>query len=186
MTNAKKSSLKKKKLVTDLKLLTPNCKKMYAEYRKSCKLLSFNRKCRRSLKFSKNQNFEEKIRAMNPFALKLFKIQIEMCTKKKKARRYTLDEKLIALAILKQGPKCYRFLQKIFILPSVSTLKKLISKVNLEAGINPVIFECLKEEVCYFVSLFLYTLSYCYYKCASMYVCYTFSNKYSTNLDETS
>ncbi|CAH2062492.1 unnamed protein product, partial [Iphiclides podalirius] len=65
----------------------------------------------------------------------------------KKGRRFTLEDKLLALAIMKQGPRCYKFLQRIFILPSATTLKKLVKKLNVQPGLNPQIFECIKNEV---------------------------------------
>lgn len=74
-------------------------------------------------------------------------MQVKLCTKAKGGRRFTLDEKMIGLAIYKQSPKSYNFLKKIFILPSKTTLKKMISHLDIEAGINPQIFGLLKDQV---------------------------------------
>lgn len=74
-------------------------------------------------------------------------MQIQQCTRHTKGRRYTDEEKLIALSIMKQSPKCYRFLQRIFILPSKNTLNRMITTLNVEAGVNTQIFEAVKKEV---------------------------------------
>lgn len=128
--------------------LTPKCKLIYNEYRKSRKLISYTRRAKRALRFNKEHSFEDTVRGMNSLARKIFSMQVKMCTTKPKGRRFTLEEKLIALSILKQGPKSYRFLQKIFILPSESTLKKLVAKLNVTTGINQQIFNAMKDEVC--------------------------------------
>lgn len=58
-----------------------------------------------------------------------------------------MDEKVICLSIMKQSSKCYRFLSKIFILPSKSTLNEMIANLIIEPGINPQVFNLLKKEV---------------------------------------
>lgn len=70
----------------------------------------------RALRFSKEKAFEKLTYGMNPLAKKIMWMQISQCTKKAKGRRFTEEEKLIALSIMKQSPKCYRFLHKIFFL----------------------------------------------------------------------
>lgn len=135
--------------VSKVEALTPKCRNLYNEYRKSRKLLSFMRRAKKALQFSKVHSFEEMASGMNPLAKTMLMMQLKLYKKKEKARRFTLDEKLIALSILKQGPKSYRFLQKIFVLPSTTTLKKMVSKLNIDSGINIQIFESIKEEVCF-------------------------------------
>lgn len=100
------------------------------------------------MKLSDEETFEKLTEKMNPVSKKLLWMQINQCTKNVKGRRFSDDEKLIALAILKQSPKCYRFLrEKLLILPSKCTLNKMIGRLDVEAGINPQIFEALKQEV---------------------------------------
>ncbi|XP_050663944.1 uncharacterized protein LOC126964709 [Leptidea sinapis] len=72
---------------------------------------------------------------------------IKQCTKKASGRRFSDEEKLISMAIMKQSPKCYRFLHKIFILPSKYTLNKMIAELNIEAGINAQIFEAISQFI---------------------------------------
>ncbi|XP_041968614.1 uncharacterized protein LOC121725650 isoform X1 [Aricia agestis] len=63
-------------------------------------------------------------------------LQFREHKKEKKGRRFTLEEKIVALTIFKQSPKGYRFLRKIFILPSRQILIKLINTADINAGIN--------------------------------------------------
>ncbi|XP_041970025.1 uncharacterized protein LOC121726617 [Aricia agestis] len=127
--------------------LTPNCARLYHEFAKSRKQLRFSVRARRALKFSKEMSFEKLTANMNPLAKKMMWMQIKQCPKKMKGRRFTDEEKLISLAIMKQSPKCYKFLHKIFILPSKHTLNKMIAKLNIESGVNSHIMEAVKKEV---------------------------------------
>jgi len=74
-------------------------------------------------------------------------------------RRFTLEEKLIALSIMKKSLKSYKFFQRIFILPSGTTLKKMVQKLKVEHEINQQIFESIKEEVKVNKLLILSTIS---------------------------
>uniref|UniRef100_A0A2H1WNY7 SFRICE_013393 n=1 Tax=Spodoptera frugiperda TaxID=7108 RepID=A0A2H1WNY7_SPOFR len=57
-----------------------------------------------------------------------------------------LDEKNVALSILKQSPKGYRFFRKLFILPAPQTLVNLIQQSNLRPGLNRNIFSQLQKK----------------------------------------
>ncbi|KAL0870915.1 hypothetical protein ABMA27_004745 [Loxostege sticticalis] len=102
---------------------------------------------KRALKFSKTENFEKLTCNMNPIARKILWMQVHLCTKKTKGRRFTDEEKMIALAIMKQSPRSYKFLRRIFILPSGRTINKLISNLKVDSGINSQIFRAIKTEV---------------------------------------
>ncbi|XP_063821363.1 uncharacterized protein LOC135071511 [Ostrinia nubilalis] len=138
---------RKKRLIRNFEQLTPKCKQLYKIFKKSKRQLNYNVRAKRALAFSKKNNFEEMTKNMNPIAKKMFAMQINICTKAKKGRRFKLEEKLIALSIYKQSPKAYRFLQKIFILPSNTTLKKLIAGLDIKTGINKQLFAVIKDEV---------------------------------------
>lgn len=137
----------KRRLIKNVKALTPRCKLLYNEYKKVRNQKDYNTRVKRALAFSKSECLEEVLNKMNPLSRKVLSMQMKLCMKKKMARRFTTEEKLIALSIYKQGPKCYKFLQKIFILPSKSTLKNLISQLNIGTGINPQIFDLIKNQV---------------------------------------
>lgn len=125
-------------------------------YQKIIQVRSQLSKCRRmvkkqsaSLKAAKKLTsspaFVSAINKMPNTAKILTMLQFREIKKKDKGRRFSLNEKIIALSILKQGPKCYRFLRKIFILPAPQTLSKLINQANVKPGINKKIFHQIKE-----------------------------------------
>lgn len=72
-------------------------------------------------------------------------MQIRNVLKGKGGRRFTENEKNLALAIYKRSPTTYRFLTDIFILPSVSTIKRNLGRIELDTGINSNISQLLKE-----------------------------------------
>ncbi|XP_046141602.1 uncharacterized protein LOC123987764 [Osmia bicornis bicornis] len=61
-------------------------------------------------------------------------------------RRFTEEEKVLALSIYKQSPKAFRYLSKLFLLPSIETLRKLLSHIPLRAGICDNVFRELEER----------------------------------------
>lgn len=64
--------------------------------------------------------------------------------KKPNARRFTLDDKIFALSLLKASGKAYRLLSKVFSLPSKKTLGNLLNKIPLKPGIQKHLFEALR------------------------------------------
>lgn len=143
-----KASSSRQRLINKSSELTPLCKRIYKEFKKAKKQLSFQKRAKNYLKFCHESSFEKLTQRLNPCAKKFLKMQVGLCTKKKNARRYTTEEKIIALSIMKQSPKCYKFLSKIFILPSKSTLNALIAQLIIEPGVNPQVFNLIKKEVC--------------------------------------
>jgi len=73
--------------------------------------------------------------------------QLETCKHKPKGRRYTLEDKILALSIMKHSPKGCRFLQSIFNLPSRSQLTQLLQKIEVEPGFNEMLFNELQPAV---------------------------------------
>ncbi|XP_063893149.1 uncharacterized protein LOC135117605 [Helicoverpa armigera] len=65
--------------------------------------------------------------------------------KKEKRPAFHIRGKIVALTILKQSPKGYRFLRKIFILPSRQILIKLINMADINAGINKNLMAQIKK-----------------------------------------
>lgn len=55
-----------------------------------------------------------------------------------------MDDKLFALSLMKQSPKCYRLLRKVFALASRRTLVDLLNKLPFVCGINPQIIKALR------------------------------------------
>lgn len=73
-------------------------------------------------------------------------MQLRECRKNKMARRFTLEEKLMALLMMKHSPKEYKLLETMFALPSKRTLHRLSEKITVTPGLNPQIFEHLKYK----------------------------------------
>ncbi|CAK1588633.1 unnamed protein product, partial [Parnassius mnemosyne] len=71
-------------------------------------------------------------------------VQFREYKKKSKGRRFSTEEKILALTMMKQSPKAYRFLRKMFILPSPQILLKMLNRCTLRPGINKNIFSQLK------------------------------------------
>ncbi|XP_048519339.1 uncharacterized protein LOC109543340 [Dendroctonus ponderosae] len=71
------------------------------------------------------------------------------CSKSKgsKGRRWTFDDKIMALAIYKKSPKCYRMLQKFVWLLSKKTLLSMLGKVPFHVGINEHLFSHINESI---------------------------------------
>lgn len=63
------------------------------------------------------------------------------------ARRFTLEDKLTALALMKQSPKGYKLLENMFALPNKRTLHRVSEKLAYEPGLNPQIFQHLKNKI---------------------------------------
>lgn len=78
---------------------------------------------------------------LNKQAQTFLLMQLKQVQKSKMARRFTLDEKLLALLLLKQSPKGYKLMEKMFTLPNKRTLMRLSEKVSMEPGLNIQIFD---------------------------------------------
>lgn len=65
--------------------------------------------------------------------------------KKPRGRRWSIEDKAVALSIYKRSPKAYRLLQCFMSLPSKSTLLLLLSSVPMNTGICNSIFEHLQK-----------------------------------------
>jgi hypothetical protein len=66
---------------------------------------------------------------------------------KPRGRRFTVNDKILALSIYKHSGRGYRFLSKIFSLPSRKVLTKMLNKIPFQTGINESIFNHLKKRV---------------------------------------
>ncbi|XP_041968587.1 uncharacterized protein LOC121725635 isoform X2 [Aricia agestis] len=137
----------RKRIIHKIKDLTPTAKCIYQEYQRAKRQKDFYKRAKRALAFTKEQLFEKLTNDMNPYARKIMNMQIKLCNKNKKGRRFTNEEKLLALCIMKQSPKGYKFLHNIFILPSRSTLNNMVSKFNIQTGICPQLFKLMKEKM---------------------------------------
>lgn len=63
-------------------------------------------------------------------------MQLRLARKNKMARRFSFQDKLFALALMKQSPKGYKLLENIFALPTKRTLARLSERIVFECGVN--------------------------------------------------
>ncbi|KAJ8913343.1 hypothetical protein NQ315_008733 [Exocentrus adspersus] len=122
--------------------LTPRCKVFYKKVTEWSKA---NANMQRKI-----NSFQERLRnaetALNsPLISYLPKYQVRTQTQAPKSRRFSLEEKIISLSLLKAGGRGYRLLSKVFCLPSRRTLSNLANRLRFKAGLNEHLFDSLKE-----------------------------------------
>ncbi|XP_045458480.1 uncharacterized protein LOC123668832 [Melitaea cinxia] len=84
---------------------------------------------------------------LSPEAKTFFEMMVRESHKNPKGRRFSLDEKILALSLYKPSPKAYKILSKICVLPKRTTLNKLMKKIFLLPGYNDIIFDNLKKRI---------------------------------------
>ncbi|KAF9804120.1 hypothetical protein SFRURICE_020548 [Spodoptera frugiperda] len=130
----------KKRESSTIKKLTEKLQKM----RQKCK--SQSKIIRTAKKLTMSKSFLSTIEKLPDAAQIFMKLQLKG-TKRPRGRRYTTNEKIMALSIYKQSPKAYNLLKKMFILPSKRCLQKVLSSFRMKPGINAEILENLKKQV---------------------------------------
>ena len=80
-------------------------------------------------------------------ALDFVVCQVQQAKRKKHGRRWNCKDKALALSLFHSSPRTYKLLQKVFNLPSIKTLKRVLSNVNVQPGFNKQILEALKHKV---------------------------------------
>lgn len=83
----------------------------------------------------------------NAEQLAFFSMQIKNAGRKSNGRRYTAEEKSLALMLYKHSPKNYRFMRKCFILPSKRTLGRFSAHLVFHTGIDTKLFAHIAEKV---------------------------------------
>ncbi|KAJ8913287.1 hypothetical protein NQ315_010953 [Exocentrus adspersus] len=73
--------------------------------------------------------------------------QLRCAKREPRGRRWTVDEKVVALALYKRSPKCYNLLRKIVAMPSRRTLLSLLEKIPFSAGINKHLFKHINDNL---------------------------------------
>lgn len=109
--------------------------------------LHFKQKYKIAHKMTKTHAFKIVSKHMSATAKIFCQMQASQTAKKKQGRRFTLDEKILALSLYKPSPKAYRLLSNLCVLPSRRTLQNLLHEINLTTGINDIIFDNLKQRV---------------------------------------
>lgn len=144
--------------VSNVKELSPKAKRLCIRatefQRKAVYSTKSRQTLKRKLKFARNitasEMLDKTVSSMDRIRRRFFKCQLKNFDKKAKGRRYTLEDKVLALALYKQSATAYRGLSKIFSLPSRKTINKLLNRIPINPGLHNGIFSVLKEEVKYF------------------------------------
>ncbi|XP_036139614.1 uncharacterized protein LOC118648110 isoform X2 [Monomorium pharaonis] len=134
--------------------LTPKAQKIYkkaimlAKERNRMKSRIIDYKTRlKDAKKLLNSPFCKQFNSLTPTQRLFFNMQLRNTNYSPKGRRFTIDEKILALSLYKQSGSCYKLLSKLFVLPSATTLKCLLRTISLQPGINKFIFEHLQQHV---------------------------------------
>lgn len=133
--------------------LTPKARKLH---RAAVKLRKSSQRLRRRFKTLKRrvsaasnyENTEEYLKKkLNKTTYDFVMSQLSQQKRSPKGRRYTVNEKILGLSLLKQSPKGYALLRKMFALPCRKTLTNLLGTVPFHTGINEPIFNQLKGTI---------------------------------------
>uniref|UniRef100_A0A2A4JPP6 THAP-type domain-containing protein n=1 Tax=Heliothis virescens TaxID=7102 RepID=A0A2A4JPP6_HELVI len=108
---------------------------------------SYATRLNKALKLSENKTFQKMLNKFTSLAATFTLMQFREIGKNKMGHRFTESEKIMALSLYKRSPRTYRWLQKVFVLPTATTLTRLISQANLNAGMNQNLFHQLKKRV---------------------------------------
>jgi hypothetical protein len=151
----KRKSILKQVDVTRQAQLTPKCKQLYKMVgnwgQKTAtlqhKMKSLKERLRDAEKVATCTNLTKLMTEVNETTYMFIMQQVRTQHQKPHARRFTMNEKILALSFLKTSGKAYRFLSKIFCLPSIRTLTNLLNEIPYGAGINRQVFNSLKVAV---------------------------------------
>lgn len=143
-----RSSEKRKIENSDMDSFMPkNKKKTYsyvpAKNKRNYKLqvADYRRRLKEAYKFS----YKLKSKILGQEAINFCLSQLRKRNIKPKGRRYTTEEKILALSFYKQSGRAYSKFRQVFALPHRETISKLLNKVPIKAGVNNFIFENLKR-----------------------------------------
>lgn len=136
-------------------MLSPKAKLLYKKVIESSnklgrmhkKIASFKTRLASAEKLNSSPSFSGLMNHVNETTYKFILSQVRTQKQRPKGRRFTIDDKLLALALLKGSGKGYRLLSTIFSLPSRRTLTNLLHKLPIKPGINAHIFKSMEEIV---------------------------------------
>lgn len=134
-------------------MLTPKARTLYGRARRLKNVASAYRirskNLRRRLKLAE-KDFKMQSSSLRNEAVQFCLQQLTRKSTKPRGRRFTMDEKLMSLALYKTSGAAYRFLSKWFNLPSRQTLRRLLQGVPSSSGINQYLMNNLKMAVEHF------------------------------------
>ncbi|CAG4972030.1 unnamed protein product [Colias eurytheme] len=107
---------------------------------------SFKARLKSAEDYSNNTLFKHFANNFKKPARLFLSMQLQ-AAKNPKGRRFTTEEKILALSLYKKSPKSYSLLNKYFTLPSAKSMKRLLGSIKINAGINPIVFEKIKKTL---------------------------------------
>lgn len=96
---------------------------------------------------NKNQEALNFLKDVNEVTTNFFLSQQRNQKHHPKGRRFTLDDKILALSIYKQSGKGYRFLSNLFSLPSRKSLTEMLNRIPVRRGYNESVFQHIRNRV---------------------------------------
>ncbi|XP_023721687.1 uncharacterized protein LOC111872233 [Cryptotermes secundus] len=133
--------------------LTPRKRKLYELIRNNESAL-----CRLKKKY-KGMDLEELCEVVNDPLMKNLSSSFSLeaatflaamfrnCRQMPKGKRWTFDDKVLALSLLKRFPKSYILLRTLFPLPSRGSLLSMLNTVPFRTGINAHVFHALQQSL---------------------------------------
>jgi hypothetical protein len=121
--------------VTRAKDLTPKAHRLYAiatNLRRTARRLEYNNvknkvRIQKAMDFATSEDFARG--KVNVTSLNFINSQLRLQLKKSRGRRFTMEDKIFALSLLKHSPRAYKLLEKTFALPSRKKLMALLNEV---------------------------------------------------------
>jgi hypothetical protein len=92
--------------------------------------------------------FDALAKTMSRTSAQFLASQLRCSKRKPKGRRWTIEDKLLALTFYKRSPKCYALMRGVFALPNKKTLIKMVNDVPFLPGIDRRVFGALAKNVC--------------------------------------
>lgn len=118
-------------------------KKKYLYQRK--KALNYRRRLKDAATLANKQTFMKLTSNLSKTTWNFFESQLRCATKRPQGWRFSTNDKIMSLALYKQTCSGYKFLSRIFTLPSRVTLMKLLNSIDIEPGINKLVYKTLKD-----------------------------------------
>ncbi|RVE41902.1 hypothetical protein evm_013452 [Chilo suppressalis] len=92
-----------------------------------------------------NEAIQNLIKHVTPSLALMLQGELKNAKRKYTGRRWTSEQKIIALRLYKRSPATYHLLRRLWCLPAPSTLKNILRNFHLTVGINEKVFKTLKK-----------------------------------------
>ncbi|XP_046142525.1 uncharacterized protein LOC123987998 [Osmia bicornis bicornis] len=109
-------------------------------------LIGYRKRLREAQKCTENTVLLKLMSTLSKPQQLFLSMQFRNSEYKPQGRRFTMKEKVLALALYKQSGRCYRLLESIFHLPSARSLRQILNRINVNTGCNQFICRQLQEK----------------------------------------